>query len=384
MKERYDAVIIGGGIAGLSTAYNLARLGYGSIAVLERKYVGSGSSTRNASRFRVHFYSRENAVFAVESARRLKALSRRLGWNPVITTGGYLWLIHNEEELKAFAKYNDTLWRELGIRGEILEPHEVAERYPYLRVEGIVGAFYGPQDGGFHHDAVVYGYAYKASRLGVDIVEHAEARRIIVESDRVRGVEVNGGGVVKTGSVVVAAGVWSGGLLEPLGIRLPLKPVRKHALVTRGFKYTIKPFIVSTRHNGYFTQTLKGELLGSLETEGEEGLEPLEPPLSFLTGFSRMLVDLLKGASSLRVMRAWTGHYYMSPDKSHVLGRDSEWPEGLYVATGFSGHGFMMSHYAGELLASFIATGRVHPHMAPYLPSRFREGRLIHEDLVIG
>ncbi len=384
MKGKYDVIIVGGGVAGLSTAYNLARLEYGSVAVFERNYVGSGSSTRNASRFRVHFYSKENTVFAIESAKRLRSLASKLGYNPLVTTGGYLWLIHDEEMLRAFRRYNDGLWSELGVRGEMLEPHEVAERYSYLIPRGFIGAFYGPQDGGFHHDAVIFGYAGKASSMGVDVVEETPVDEIVVEAGRVKGVRVRGRGLVEASKVVVAAGVWSGLLLSRLGIELPLRPVKKHALVTTGFKYTVSPFVVSTRHNGYFTQTLKGELLGSLETEGEEGLDLGEPPLSFLTGFARMLMEVLRGASSLKVMRVWTGHYYMSPDNSHVLGNDPEWPEGLYVATGFSGHGFMMAHYAGELLAKYVADGELHPHMEPYLPSRFREGRLIHEALVIG
>jgi sarcosine oxidase subunit beta len=85
-----------------------------------------------------------------------------------------------------------------------------------------------------------------------------------------------------------------------------------------------------------------------------------------------------------RMMRMWSGFYEVTPDHSHILGRDPDWPEGLYVGTGFSGHGFMMAPFAGEVLAENVAEDKVHPLMKPYLPTRFKEGKEIKETMVIG
>jgi Glycine/D-amino acid oxidases (deaminating) len=87
-----DAVVVGAGIVGLATAYYLARRGL-SVVVFERNYVGGGSSTRNAGRYRVHFGNRENTEFAIKAIKRLESLSGELGWNGIFERPGYLWLV---------------------------------------------------------------------------------------------------------------------------------------------------------------------------------------------------------------------------------------------------------------------------------------------------
>ena len=106
--------------------------------------------------------------------------------------------------------------------------------------------------------------------------------------------------------------------------------------------------------------------------------------LKWLIATAKTLARLLKAGRHLRILRAWSGTYNMSPDHSHLLGRDSEWPEGLYVATGFSGHGLMMAPYSGELLARLIAEDKEDRFLRVFSPERFREGRLIREGLIIG
>ncbi|PSN93838.1 FAD-dependent oxidoreductase, partial [Candidatus Marsarchaeota G2 archaeon ECH_B_SAG-C16] len=80
--------------------------------------------------------------------------------------------------------------------------------------------------------------------------------------------------------------------------------------------------------------------------------------------------------------RQWSGYYEVTPDHSQIMGAHPSWPEGLFVAAGFSGHGMMMSPLAGELMAEYIATGRIPDLMRPYSPERFDENRLIDEAMV--
>ncbi len=384
---RYDYVIIGGGIAGLSTAVNLAlQTGEpGKICVLEKGYISYGASTRNATHFRVHFFNKENTVFAIESRRRLLGLPKLTGYNPLVVQAGYLWLFHDEETENAYREYNRKLWTPLGVPIRFLDKEELAARYPFLKLENIRSAAIGPQDGSFHHDSVVYGYYSKARRLGICVREYAEVERISVGGGRVKGVEIQGYGSMGAGKVVVAAGAWSSRILGTAGVELPTTPVLKEILVTEPYRYRFKELFIPMGWQGYFTQTLKGEILGSVGMENEpEGLVPMENSLRWLTSFARMMVSVLKGSEHIRILRTWSGFYNMTPDAAHVLGDDEEWPEGLYVNTGYSGHGFMMAPYSGEVLAAYMIKGELSEHMKPFLPRRFRTGELLGEGLVIG
>ncbi|MCE4617526.1 MAG: FAD-binding oxidoreductase, partial [Desulfurococcales archaeon] len=340
---------------------------------------------RNAGHFRVHFFSRENTVFAMQSKKRLLSLPKKTGYNPLVVQGGYFWLFHREETLKAYKIYNEKLWKPLGAPIKFFTPEEVRRRYPFLNTEGLIGAAMGPQDGSFHHDAVIYGYYSKLRAMGVKILEQSPVRRLIVENGRLVGAEVEGLGRIEASKTLVAAGGWSVKLLETAGVQIPLTPVLKEILVTEPYKYKFRELFILTDMAGYFTQTLKGELLGSIGLPDEpKGVVPMNNSLRWLTRFAKMMVSTLKGSENIRVLRLWSGYYAMTPDKGHILGRDPEWPTGLYVNTGYSGHGFMMAPYAGELLAKYMVEGKIHDHMKPFLPTRFKEGKLIKEGLVIG
>ncbi|WP_243679103.1 FAD-binding oxidoreductase [Vulcanisaeta distributa] len=138
-----DAVVIGAGIVGLAAAYYLARRGF-SVVVLEKDYVGSGSSTRNAGRYRVHFGNRENTEFAIRAIKKLESLSGELGWNGVFERQGYLWLVRRKEVLENYERLNEELWKPLGVPVQILTVEELRDRFSYINTQNIVGAVYGP------------------------------------------------------------------------------------------------------------------------------------------------------------------------------------------------------------------------------------------------
>ncbi len=376
---KYEVVIIGGGIMGLATAYHLAKLGLKG-AVFEQNYIGSGSSTRNTSRFRVHFFSPENTKFAIESRRRILNLAKELNWNPLPVVGGYLWLIHDEETLKQF-KESNKMWSSLGVAGIFMEEKEVKEKYKYLNTNGLIAAFYGPQDGRIHHDFVTYGYYEAALKLGFKVFEHKKVTSIVVSGSKVKGVKV-GDAFVEANKIVVCAGAWSNEILSTIGIKLPLVPERREIGITEPFKITIEPLII--RGNTYVGQSSRGEVIGSGSYQIVKGLTPMTNTLQWVSLFAKNLMEIIPSLRYAKLLRMWSGYYEVTPDHSHILGDDPEWPSGLYVGTGFSGHGFMMSPFAAEALAEYIVDDKMHPLMKPFLYSRFKEEKLINETLVIG
>ncbi|MEM4526135.1 MAG: FAD-binding oxidoreductase [Nitrososphaerota archaeon] len=375
--------VVGGGISGLSIAYNLALRKAGEIHVYEKNWITYGSSTRSGSRFRVHFWSEENSRFAMESIKRLEKLAKKMDWNPIINRTGYLWLLSSEQEIEIFKKSNE-MWRKLGVGGVLLTTEEVRERYPYINVDDLAGAFFGPQDGSFHHDYVCFGYYSLAKSLGVVFHQKTEVKDIVVSGGKVEGIKVGDEGLEKFDVVVLATGAWTNIIIEKTGIKLPVEPLKKEVCLTEPCRYFIKPLVIDLASSAYVTQTLKGEILGSIDYPLPQGLGDLETELGFVKAWARAVAKRIPILRNCRIMRTWAGYYMMSIDNSHIMGRDPEWPEGLYVAYGYSGHGFMMAPLVGELLAENILTGRVDELMKPFLPTRFKEDKLIPEKLVIG
>ncbi len=381
-SRRSDYIIVGGGVVGLSIAYHLARLG-ASVIVVERRYVGSGSSTRNAANARAHFFNREASLLAWESLKRMYRLGRVLGYNTLFVRRGYLWLFYREEHLEGMRSYMKT-WRELGIpEGRILDVDELARRYPFLNLKGIVGGYLADTNGRYHHDAVVRAYWKNCIKLGVQVLEYVEAEKITVKSGRAVGVETPVGLLEADKAIILAAGPWTRILAKTAGVDLPIEPIRKEAMVTEPLKITIRPLVINTKVNAYAQQTLRGEVLLSSATPLDVPTWSYQHTYQFPLRAAKAMVETIPALAAVNWLRQWAGHYATTPDHNPVLGYVDE-VEGLAVASGFSGHGFMLAPAVGEYMALLLEKGYLHPVMAPFSPGRFREGRLIKEDLVIG
>lgn len=379
-------IVVGGGIIGLASAYYLAKLGGKDIVVIERQYIGSGASTRNASHFRVHFWSKENTLFAIESSKRYRELSRLSGWNPLIEYTGYLWLVSDEKTLKLYEEVNRILWSKLGVGISIFSRKDLQSRYPYLNLDDFIAGVFGVQDGKFHHDFVIYGYLNLLKKLKVKIIEYSEVTNLLMKNGDIIGVKTSNG-VIYGDKVLIATNVWSRDLLLNIGIDLPIIAFRKEICVTEPLKPFIDPFIITLNPNYtglYICQTMRGEVMGSIDYPEIRG--KLKPGNTFiwLSKFANKAIKLIPTLKYARYLRIWSGYYDVTPDNSHIMGRSDNWPDGLYVAVGFSGHGFMFAPYVGELIAKYMLFDEIHKHMKPYLPDRFKTNRLINEIMVIG
>ncbi|MEM3671428.1 MAG: FAD-binding oxidoreductase [Thermoprotei archaeon] len=375
-----ETVIVGGGAVGVSTAYNLALKGV-KVTVVEKGYLGCGSSTRNAGGFRVHFKSPENVRYMTEGRRRLLSLGRRLGVNVLPLETGYLWLLSGEDEVAQFRSLN-SVWSSLGVAGKFIGVDGAKEMLPDVKLDETTEAFLGPQDGTFHHDFVIQGYERKLRELGVTVLENTEVTGIQVSSGKISGVEA-GSKVIPAQRVAVCAGAWTPKVTALAGVNVPITPERRELGVTEPFKYMFKPFVISQHHGVYFAQGIRGDLRGTVTDYKTTGYVPLVSTEAWTRMFAQRICRLVPALRGVGLNRQWSGYYEITPDHSQIMGEDEQWPEGLSVCAGFSGHGMMMSPLTGELMAEYLADGRVSPLMGPYSPERFRKGKLLDELMVI-
>ena len=199
LRPSYDVVIIGGGVHGLAIAYELAKRRVGSVAVLERRYIGSGGSGRNTTILRANYRTPEGVAFYRESLRRYERLSQELDYNLLFSQQGHLTLAHAERAVIT-ATERAEVNQLLDVDSRVIGREEIQALCPALDVSDrpthpIVAALYHPPGAVIRHDAVVWAYARAADRLGVEIHPATEVTGIVVEGGRVRAVETSRGRV---------------------------------------------------------------------------------------------------------------------------------------------------------------------------------------------
>ena len=225
------------------------------------------------------------------------------------------------------------------------------------------------------HDAVAWGYARAASRLGVDIVQNCEVVGFIVEGGRCRGVETTLGSI-RSERVGMAVAGHSSQLAALAGFRLPINSYTLQACVSEPVKPMLDPVVLSLGTGVYVSQSAKGELVlgGALDRV------PSYAQRGNLPVFENVIAGLLEMFPSfgqLRLMRQWAGVVDVVPDSSPIIG-ESPLP-GLYLNCGWGTGGFKAIPAGGTLFAHVMATGKHHPVSRPFDLDRFATGRLIDE-----
>jgi sarcosine oxidase subunit beta len=367
-------IIVGAGAHGLSLAYHLKKKGINDVTIIEMKRIGYGSSSRNAARFRYHFKSRENINFALKAIPYLLEQAKELPLNSFVYKSGYLWVLKDEKNYKVLSSL-DSLWKGFGIGGKFVNCRD----FYFLNIDS--DCYLAPQDGAFHHDYLLYSYYIetKGYKFIFDTVE-----KVVVESGKVKGVKLSTGSIISGDTVVITAGAWSNEILKRSNVlEVPIYPEKKEIFITEPIKFMIKPLVIDESDEVYFSQTLKGEIIGGMSYERERGFLPFSNSFNEIVRFSKAIKSLVKDIEGIGILRGWSGYYEMTPDSSHIMGYYNEWPEGLYIDAGYSGHGMMFAPYSGKLMADLIVDGIISEEVKVFSPERFRENRLINENLVI-
>jgi sarcosine oxidase subunit beta len=380
LADRYDAVIIGGGVHGLATAYYLAaNHGITDVAVLDKGYLGGGASGRNTAIVRSNYLTPEGVAFYDRSLSLYRGLAEELNFNVMFSRRGHLTLAHGDGALRT-SRWRAEVNKLSGVDSEVVGPAKLAELAPRLDLSSrarypILGALHHPPGGIIRHDAVVWGYARGADAHGVHLHQDTEVTGIDVAAGRVQGVQTSRGRIA-TPVVVNATAGWATTVADMAGVAMPITSHPLQAAVTEPVKPFLHPVVVSGTLHVYFSQTDRGELVfgGSVDpftsysTKGS---------LEFLEGLASHVLELMPSLARLRVLRQWAGVCDMTPDFSPVMGITPV--EGFYVDVGWGTYGFKAGPAGGEAMAELVATGKPPELIAPFDLARFTEDRLVGE-----
>lgn len=369
-SEQANVVIVGGGITGLSIAFEMARLGYKDIVVVEQRHIGYGASSRNIGRVRTSQFNLPLATFAKGAFNKHRRLADELGANTLFWTPGYALVFYDEGEMEHMDSIC-TMLRGLGqppefIRGE----GGVKDRLPILKGgEPPAGCLIRP-DASVHHDALLYAYRRKLVQLGVRVRENCAVAGVLKEQGAVAGVAL-ADGEIRSPVVVNACGGWSNTLSAMAGLAVPNMPLRREVLVTDSWLPLMTDMITFYRPiEGWFHQTLRGEVvIGAVHPHEPLGMNMAASDVHI----GRAARHMLRKAPRLgatRIVRQWAGVYDMTPDRLPMIGPSPTLP-GFIQSNGDNGRGIALIPYLSELLARWIHTNERPAELEMFDPARY-------------
>ena len=354
MNRTFDAVIIGGGILGVSVAYELARAGMTNVCVLEKKYLASGSSGRCGGGFRQQWSTAANTSLAMDSVRRLEGLEEELGYRTEFFQGGYLILAHTEEEQQQFAK-NVAMQRGLGLEVDMIDPDEAHKIVPFLNTELIRKATWCPKDGHINPFLLTQGYANAAKSLGAQIHLWTNVTGIMKKSDTFFVMTENGN-TYQTPLLFNCAGAFSRTIGQMLNVDIPVDPYRHEILVTEPVERLWDPMVISFNIGLYARQEMSGGVVMGMGDPNEPVGTYVGSSMHFMYEMSQRFTRLFPKLDKLRIVRQWAGLYEMTADAQPILGPVEE-VDNFIQASGFSGHGLMLAPAVSQILAAMVIKG---------------------------
>ena len=380
LKRSYDAVIVGGGVHGLATAYYLARNhGITDVAVLDKGYLGGGGSGRNTAILRSNYLTPEGVRFYDRSLELYRGLAGELNFNVMFSRRGHLTLAHSDASLRTM-RWRAEVNKSCGVDSEMVGPQEVKQLVPQMDVTDkarypVLGALYHPPGGIVRHDAVVWGYARAADSLGVQLHQNTEVTGIDVSAGKVTGVRTTRGDIAAPVVVNATAG-WATLVADMAGVRLPVQTFPLQAAVTEPVKPFLRTVVVSGTLHVYVSQTARGELVFGASVDPFPSYST-RGSLEFTEGLAGHVLALMPSLAKLRVLRQWAGLCDMTPDFAPIMGTTEV--AGFLVDVGWGTYGFKAGPVAGETMAECVATGRTPELIASFGLDRFAEGRLVGE-----
>ncbi|EIW20513.1 MULTISPECIES: NAD(P)/FAD-dependent oxidoreductase [Pelosinus] len=382
MIKNADVVVIGGGVIGCSTAYNLAKLGAGKVVVLEKNYLASGATGRCGAGMRMQWGTETNCLLSRESVKMLSHLPELLNVDVDIefTQNGYLMPAYSEKMAEQFKK-NLVLQNSLNIPARWVTPEESLEIVPFLNTKGMFGATYCAEDGHCNPFKVTEAYAQAAKNLNVEIYTDTEVQGIITKNGKIISVRTNQGNI-QTDTVVNAAGGYAKTVGRMVGVELPIFPERHEILVTEPVEPTMGPMVMSFYHNLYCQQSPHGSFIMGIGHPNEPESYNIKSSWQFLRDMAERLVEILPPLAGLNVVRQWAGLYDMCPDRTPILG-SSPALNRFFTAAGFSGHGFMISPITGQLMAEMVVGKPTAFPIQMFDAGRFDRGELFIEPSVV-
>lgn len=378
VPRQAGVVVIGGGVIGLSTAFQLAKRGVSDVVVLERRQLGAGATGKSGALVRCHYANLYEARLTFESLRIFRNWDDEVGaGSPGFRPIGFIQVVAPAYEERLRQNIADQ--QGIGIETRVVDRQELRDIEPFLYVDDLTVAAYEPDSGYADPNATLHGFARAARDLAARVFEQLPATAILTENGRIAGVETPLG-VIATDKVVVAAGSWANQLLAPLGVDFGLQPVRTQVALfrqpppveARGHRVVIDAINHTwLRPDGACTLIgTEARVMNTDPDDLDESVDAASIPL-----YRRALAARLPIYTNAIMRGGWSGTYMRSPDGHPIIDHLTDLP-GLWIMAGDSGTSFKTSPAIGVCLAEWITEGAPRlVDLSPFSAARFAAGR---------
>ena len=375
---RADVCIIGAGLVGSACAYQLAKRG-ADVIVLERAWPGAGSSSGGMGGFRHQFADAVDTELVRASLPIIRELAPE-----AMSPRGYLFVAETAAGMRELEAGVERM-HAFGVRVRMVDTREIAELVPGIVTADLLGGRIGEDDGWGDPRLVLERTVAAARDLGARIVERQNVIAIRAQDGHVREVESAGFNVVAA-SVLVACGAWTADVLATCGVDVPIWPYRRQIARAGPFPaLTQIPMTIEWESGLHFRPRGDDQLFsmpnlardGSLEKApaSRGAAAPLVVDPRALSWARQKAAARHPAFAGLRFVESWACYYEMTPDDHPIIGAVPE-VEGLFVAAGFSGHGFMQSAAVGACVAELLTDGAASTvDVSDFSIDRFRAAR---------
>ena len=375
-----ETVIVGAGVTGASTAFHLAGRRPGRVIVVERHTAGAGPTAKTIGIIRLHYSYEPLIHLAVRGLQFFERFEAHTGATADFIRTGFL-LLARPDQLHGVEE-NVALQQGLGVRTSLLTPAEVARLDPRMSVADVGGAAFEPDSGYADGHAATAGFIGAARRRAVELWEGTAAERIVTSHGRVTGVATSRG-LIETEQVLVAAGPWTPPLLASVGVALPIEASRQQVVqLSPPAGFGALGVVIEDMTQGFYArpESTVSVLAGVLEERAEqivsaEGFNQ-GVDFDFVQRVGALWAHRYPQAADAEVRGGYASLYDITPDWQPILGPISG-IEGLFVAAGFSGHGFKLSPALGDCLAALLCGERPEIDITSFAAARFAAGTLI-------
>lgn len=382
---------MGGGIVGVAAAFFLAERGETGVVLLEQASLGSGTTKGGLGGIRHQFVDELDvrlSQLATEFWRDFDAFTSSAH---DFRQNGYLFVAETVEGVAAL-RASMPLYAKLGVEVEMVGPQRIAALVPGIRVDDLKGGRLGARDGYGAPLEALAGFAAAAALEGVRLAEGVRVESLLVENDRVIGART-GERDVRADRVLLATGAWTAPLAGTAGVQVPIWPYRRSIMEAAGPFPTLTgiPLVIEHESGLHFRPKGPAQLFAmpNLTADGSVEKGPAAPPASY----DRPDLDpgtvppqlepwvkaraawRMEPFAGLRITDRWSCSYEMTPDDHPIVGAVPGTP-GLYIAAGFSGHGFMHAPATAQLIVEEMLDGKATTiDIADLSIERFRSGR---------
>ncbi len=390
MKETASTVIVGGGIVGCAAAFFLAERGERDVVVLERDQLGQGTTKGGLGGIRHQFVDELDVRLSKMAVAFWRSFEDRSDARHDFQQRGYLFIAETSEGIGQL-RHPLPLYERVGVNVEMVDRITISDLVPGMRVDDLAGGRFGAEDGYGDPLQALAGFAAHAQLDGMRFREATAVREIVRDKDRVIGVRTDTG-EISCERLLLATGCWTAPLAATAGVAVPIWPYARSIMEAGPFPQLARiPMVIEWESGFHFRPkgpaqrfampnvTVDGAIekgpAGAPSSFVPGAFPPLEVPASLEPWVRARAAWRHPAFADLRISSSWACYYEMTPDDHPIVGAVPG-VSGLYIAAGFSGHGFMHAPATAQLVVEEMLDGRAHTlDIADLSLARFQSGR---------